>query len=212
MQLQLFEIPKVEPTDFIPRFASANPLDPNNVDQVIEMLLEDGEMLFGKRVDPAPYSFDGIYFSSNVPIMKYREEEQKIVFRLSSDARNDNSKIVWQLAHECVHLLTPARLWTSMFEEGLACWFQMRWAKLCPQLFPEHKCNPENCFANKRFLEAYTIVEELLKQDPDAIKKLRSLQPVISKFTPKLLVTELPQIDVPTAKLLCSRFAQKQKD
>lgn len=212
MQLQLFEIPKVEPTDYIPRFTSVNPLDTNNVDQVISMLLEDAEELFGARVDPAPYAFDGIYFASKVPIMKYNQEEMKIVFRLSSDARNDNSKILWQIAHECVHLMTPARLWTSMFEEGLACWFQMRWAKLCPQLFPEHKCNPEICFENKRFLEAYTIVEELLKQDPNAIKRLRSLQPVISKFTPKLLVTELPQIDVPTAKLLCSRFAQRQKE
>ncbi len=100
MQLQLFDIPKVEPTDYIPRFASVNPLDTTNVDQVISMFLEDAESLFGTRVDPAPYSFDGIYFASKVPIMKYREEEHKIFFRLSNDARNDNSKTVWQIAHE----------------------------------------------------------------------------------------------------------------
>lgn len=212
MQLQLFEIPKVEPTDFVPRFVSVNPLDTTNVDQLIQMLVEDAESLFGTRVDPAPYSFDGIYFASKVPLMKYDPEEMKIVFRLSNDARNDNAKILWQLAHECVHLMTPARLWTSMLEEGLACWFQLRWTKLVPQLFPENKCNPENCFANKRFFEAYSMVEEILKQDPDAIKRLREVEPVISKFTPKMIVSELSYVDVPTAKLLCSRFARKQKE
>jgi hypothetical protein len=210
MQLQLFEIPKVEPTDFIPRFVSANHLDTGNVEQVISMLLDDAEELFGTRVPPYPYTYEGVYFGSNVSQLKYRPEEMKIFIRLSSDARNDNAKILWQLAHECTHLLTPARLWTSMLEEGLACWFQMRWAKLCPQLFPESKCKPEECFASERFLEAYTLVEELLKRDPQAIKRCRKHQPVISKFTPTLIVTEISSVDVPTAKLLCSRFARKK--
>jgi len=211
MQLQLFEIPKVEPTDFIPRFVSANHLDTTNAEQVIKMLLEDAEELFGTRVAPYPYTYEGVYFGSNVSQLKYRPEEMKIFIRLSSDARNDNAKVLWQLAHECIHLMTPARLWTSMLEEGLSCWFQIRWAKLCPQLFPESKLKPEECFKHDRFLEAYTLVDALLKRDPQAIKRCRMLEPVISKFTPKLIVTEISSIDVPTAKLLCSRFAQRKK-
>lgn len=211
MQLQLFEIPKVEPLDFIPRFTFANPLDANNVAQIVECLLDDAETLFGKRVPPYPYTYEGVYFGSAIPQMKYRPEEMKIFIRLSNDARNDNAKILWQLAHESIHLLTPARLWTNMLEEGLGCWFKLRWARLCPQLFLESKLKPEECLGNKRFLEAYLMVEEVLKQDPDAIKKLRKQQPVISKITPKLIVAELSFVDVPTAKLLCSRFARKQK-
>ncbi len=212
MQLHLFEIPKVEPVDFIPRFVSANQLDSRNVDEVVSMLLDDAESLFGTRIDPSPYSFGGVYFGSDVPQMKYRLDEMKIVIRLSQCARNDNGKILWQLAHECLHLLSPVRLWTTMLEEGLACWYQLRWTKICPQLFSKTFLTPETAFGGPthRYFEAFSMVDEILKNDQDSIKRIRAAQPIISKITPTQLVREITQLDIPTAKKLSSRFSTKK--
>lgn len=211
MQLHLFEIPKVEPVDFIPRFVAANQLDSRNVDEVVSMLLDDAESLFGPRVDPAPYTFSGVYFGADVPQMKYRPDEMTIAIRLSQCARNDNGKILWQLAHECLHLLTPVRLWTTMLEEGLACWYQMRWTKICPHLFTQNFLKPETAFGvTHRYFDAYTMVDEILKNDPESIKRIRAVQPIISKITPTQLVSEITQLDIPTAKKLSSRFTTKK--
>lgn len=211
MQLHLFDIPKVEPVDFIPRFVAANQLDSRNVDEVVSMLLDDAESLFGTRVDPAPYTFSGVYFGADVPQMKYRADEMTIAIRLSQCARNDNGKILWQLAHECLHLLTPVRLWTTMLEEGIACWYQMRWTKICPHLFTKNFLSPETAFGvTHRYFDAYNMVNEILKNDPDSIKRIRATQPIISKITPTQLVSEITQLDIPTAKKLSSRFTTKK--
>ena len=165
----------------------------------------------GTRVDPSPYSFGGVYFGADVPQLKYRPDEMKIVIRLSQCARNDNGKILWQLAHECLHLLSPVRLWTTMLEEGLACWYQLRWTQICPQLFTENFLSPETAFGGRthKYFEAYSMVDEILKHDQDSIKRIRTTQPIISKITPSQLVSEITRLDVPTAKKLSSRFSKK---
>ncbi len=122
------------------------------------------------------------------------------------------AKFSGQLAHECLasaYACSP--LDNDKLEEGLACWYQMRWTKMRPHLFTPNFLEPETAFeVTHRYFDAYKMVDEILKNDPESIKRIRAVQPIISKITPTQLVSEITQLDIPTAKKLSSRFTTKK--
>lgn len=208
LQFELFQQTKTDPYESVSAFLSTKQIDKKNVYEIVSILMADIEHLFGARVELSPYRFGGVYFSSTFPRLENHAREKKYVIRLARSSKNYSASVLWQLAHECVHLLSPAPVRSTLLDEGLACWYQTRWTKKCPALFPENYWAPEKRLAGrlKGYYEAYSMVDTILSEDQDAIKRVRQIQPVISKIKPPTLMRELPLLDLSIAKRLCSGF------
>lgn len=106
----------------------------------------------------------------------------------------------YQLAHESIHLLSPTgSKAATVLEEGLATHFSayyMREKMAAPKWHSSMKC----------YAEAQVMTEELLKIDPDAIKRLRVEQPTISAMSANLLLRFYPALIVYLAERLTKRF------
>jgi hypothetical protein len=105
-----------------------------------------------------------------------------------------------ELAHEAVHVLSPAGIGRgpTILEEGLAEYFAQRYVKRVHGMVFEWGTN----------VKADTVmraVSNLLAKNELVIKELRTRQPVISKIDEKLLV-EVAGIELSQAKFLCTDF------
>lgn len=208
LKLQLSQEHTTEPYGVVQRLLADTPLDSNNVHAIVSMLMEDMEHLFGAQTNTSAYRFGGIYFRSTFPRLETRVKEKKFVIRLAKCSKDQNASKLWQLAHECVHMLSPLQARTSVLEEGIACWYQTRWTQKCRELFSADYWNPEVRLKGrmKNYFEAYSMVEKILSNDQDAVKKIRKIEPVIGRIKPTLLVKEIPTLDSSTAKKLCAGF------
>jgi hypothetical protein len=106
---------------------------------------------------------------------------------------------VFQLAHECVHLLSPSGGNNALrIEEGFATWFADKAAS-------EHVG-----FHNVKHIASYAAaradVEVLLERDLLAIKLIRETQPILWELTPADILAALPDTDAALAERLCERF------
>jgi len=119
---------------------------------------------------------------------------------LSRDSRNKPWLASLELAHEAVHVLSPAGLSSGLtiLEEGLAEWFAQRYVSRVHGMVFERGANPKA----DAVMQA---VSTLLTRNEFVIKKLRTRQPVISKIDEKLLV-EMAGIKAAEAKFLCTNF------
>ncbi|PPC67092.1 hypothetical protein C1Y42_22380 [Pantoea sp. ICBG 985] len=102
-----------------------------------------------------------------------------IAISLSVEAYSDRQEMVYQLAHECVHLLAPVvGDGAPVIEEGLATVFS--------EDMIEFWCNNTNKQAYtvvQKYREAASRVRDLLRLEPEAIKKLRAVQPDFYRMT-----------------------------
>ena len=119
---------------------------------------------------------------------------------LSRDSRTKPWLASLELAHEAVHVLSPAGFGggPTILEEGLAEWFAQRYVNRVHGL----------TFERGSDLKADAVmraVSTLLAKNELLIKHLRTRQPVISKIDEKLLV-EVAGIERAQAKFLCSDF------
>ena len=104
-----------------------------------------------------------------------------------------------ELAHEAVHVLSPAGFaGPTILEEGLAEWFAQRYAGRVQDLVFERGANP-------RADAVMSAVGTLLAKNQLVIKQLRTREPVISKIDQKLLV-EVAGVEPSQAKFLCTNF------
>lgn len=119
---------------------------------------------------------------------------------LSRDSRTKPSVASVELAHEAIHVLSPAPFGRgpTILEEGLAEWFAQRYVNRVHGLVFERGSNPK-ADAVMRAVSALLAKNELV------IKNLRTRQPVISKIDEKLLV-EVAGITLDQAKFLCTDF------
>lgn len=116
----------------------------------------------------------------------------------------DSSTKPWiaslELAHEAIHILSPAAFGSgpTILEEGLAEYFAQRYANRVHGLTFERGSNPKADAVMR-------AVSSLLAKNQSVIKDLRTRQPVISKIDEKLLV-EVAGIEPVQAKFLCTNF------
>ena len=114
---------------------------------------------------------------------------------------------VWQVAHECVHLLDPAKLGnTNFLEEGLASWFQ-----------DEPKFHNEKVRGyiarNKRRIPSYVEAKKLvLACKPEshlcsAVKKIRASGVRIRDIEEEMLESHLPRVNDSIIERLCTPFS-----
>lgn len=98
---------------------------PITLPEYTSYFLECLERLFGPR-DPS-FTIVGVHISRDEgPAIWYPPTGTKhIIVRLGCNVLANPTQARWQLAHECLHLLDPAREdEVSFLEEGLATWFQ----------------------------------------------------------------------------------------
>lgn len=134
-------------------------------------------------------TFAGITFHENGPqtVPIFSHSQVKIILSLNcynADVSSFNAEeLIFELSHETCHLLSPTS-WqcVTWLEEGMAVYFSVYYHKIAfPQSqYAERSIRLEG---NKKYLEAYHLVKELIEQFPSTIKYIRSFTPQISKIT-----------------------------
>lgn len=162
-----------------------------NIDLLITKSLSDevnswtlssriGEMLglaiekFGKV--NSEFFFLGIEFKNDGPRIRYHKPNY-ITIHLTPNSLENEFMALYQLSHEVYHLLSPTGKYdANNLEEGLAVYF----SKLYLDRFTQDIFNWEAATQpDKRYYNAYQLVDKLLRFDPNIIKTLRTNFPQI---------------------------------
>src|SRR5208337_1006395 len=88
--------------------------------------------LVEERYGPRDCSFTllGVEFSEPQPQIWFPGDCRHVVIQLTTSAMNDEIQALYQLAHECVHLLDPVVFGlASVFEEGVATLLSAEYAR-----------------------------------------------------------------------------------
>jgi len=157
--------------------------------------------LYGER--DYSYAFAGIEFTPDDPHLRFYEGNH-VIIQLHSIAMLDRNQAFGQLAHECVHLLspTPGRP-VKILEEGMAVAFSYVYMRdtmrvILPPLGKES------------YQEALDLVTLLLNIDQDGIKKMRKEEPTISNITKSLVLKYYPTLPEEVAARLTRTFVRDE--
>jgi hypothetical protein len=159
-------------------------------------MLREVEELYGIR--DRSFTILGVEFVEGVPQIWFPGNCNHIAIQLSTHAMNDVNRALFQLAHECVHLLDPAVFGqASVLEEGLATNFSLMYAR---------RTNPSCETGSTKYDAANRRVEQLLVQHPDAIRHLREGGERLSRFTVEKLIGQCPGLTESAAQVLACQF------
>lgn len=168
-----------------------------------EMLLH-AEALFGPR-DTA-WTVLGIDFTPDGARTWTPGNCGHIIVHLDMHALTNRRDAYCQLAHECVHLISPTgKADANVLEEGLAVWFSQRYMQY---VFGEGWWSGQvkiHSYAN-----AFALAKKLLALDADIIKKLRAAQPVIARITAEQILEQCPNVPPELAASLTARFSTER--
>lgn len=158
---------------------------------LVPVILKEVEKEYGKKVGKVRFStivYEGVSrpeldyeaFINAIPPIRH-----KVNIALTADTKANWAKGLFQLSHEVVHLLSALEYdedqIVSNLEEGLAVHFSHVYTKR--EAGDEENFNAPTQRNGYRY--AYDLVQQLLKIDPIAIRKLRVQQPHFNKITPK---------------------------
>ncbi len=154
----------------------------------------------GLEFDTTPNAKPRIWFlDTGYPGHETKNGFNHIVIRLTADAQNDANLAIWQLAHECVHLIDPWNIEaegrpTNYLEEGLAAWYQTTIIQDIPM--------------NPPYDEAKSLVEPYMPDLASVIKHLRTNHnlPISAVGDPDFLLNHCQEMDLKVAETLCRRF------
>lgn len=124
------------------------------------------------------------------------------MIQLSLECLNEPLRAHYQLAHECVHFLSPTGgRQGTVLGKGLATHFQQDYLR---QHFDVDWCSS----GMRSYDEARSFVEALLAIDANAIKNLREDQPEIQLIHAEAILAQYPELGKDTAVALTSPFVQ----
>ncbi len=169
----------------------------------IERLLGPRDPKFtytGLEFDTTPNASPHIWFlKTGYPGHETDQDPTHITIRLTVAAQNDANLAIWQLAHECVHLIDPWNLKregrpSNYLEEGLATWYQNT-------IIQDIHLDPP-------YDEAKSLVQPHMPQLAQTIKHLRTNHNLrIGDIDDHdLLLRNFPEMDAKVAERLCQRF------
>jgi hypothetical protein len=132
------------------------------------------------------WRYVGVEINDMPPHLRYYHETASVSISLSKKVTSDETQLHFQLAHEVCHLLYPAmsingtKEATTVLNEGVSTYFSV-WAagRFCSQEYLINNLEQHS----PNYFRAMTAVQELLKNDQEAIKKLRLLEPELNKLT-----------------------------
>lgn len=172
-------------------------------------LLVRAESLYGPREEI--WTFAGVVVRHDGPMLLF-PEASILAVAISDDALQDEHKRLFQLSHEVVHLLSPQRAFKDapMLEEGVAVRFSLDGPNYADHEYrrlaeEDIRTNP----ANVLYAEALDIADRVLSTQPDAIKRLRLVEPAFWAITPELLADF--GVDKDTAKRACERVQMRPR-
>ena len=167
--------------------------------QELLRIFKEAELRFGPRDASYQLSLPRITECHNSRTLIIRPLRMTRIY-LSRDARTKPWIASLELAHEAIHLLSPAPFGKgpTILEEGLAEYFGQRYADRVHGLTFERGANPKAD-------DVMRAVAALLAKNEFVIRELRQRQPVFSKIDEKLVV-EVARIEPAQAKFLCSDF------
>ncbi|ASD64245.1 hypothetical protein [Bdellovibrio bacteriovorus] len=163
-------------------------------------LLATAEQWYGGR--DKTWNFAGVTFSSDGPYLYYPPGDEKMVeIHLMKGVKDDQA--LYQLSHEVVHLLAPARHPPAiMLEEGLAVKFSIEAPNYMGRDY--RRLAIEDLKTNSNYCAAYNLVRELLILKPKAVMQLRSEEPNFFAMTPEF-ITKTLGVDLEFAVRLTER-------
>ncbi len=166
-----------------------------------EMLLHTEEM-FGPR-DTA-YTILGIDFAPDGSKTWSPGNCGHVIIQLDMNALRDRHDAYRQLAHECVHVISPTgKADANVLEEGLAMLFEHHYMHY---VFGEGWWSEPFDFPS--YSNALTLARELFSLDSNIIKKVRQIQPIIAYITAEQIRDQCPAATKELAVALTQRFVR----
>lgn len=144
--------------------------------------IQEMEIRYGSR--DRSWTYVGVEFHTGQPQVWFpggheTPPRQHIAINLSVESFSDRQRTVYQLAHECVHLLAPVKdLAVPVIEEGLATAFA--------EDMIEYWCDNTRKQAYTdlpKYVNAAARVRELLALAPEAILRLRATEPAFKRMS-----------------------------
>lgn len=167
-------------------------------------MLFHAEKMFGER--DKSFTLLGIEFMETGPRIWYPKDNKNIVIQLTPDALNSEAIAYYQLAHECVHLLSPSgKANANVLEEGVAVWFSWWYLKHTLNVDGEEFTK----FA-KNYYTAGLLVEKALEGNPDFFKEARALRPEIWEITAREIHALCPGLEEAEAETLAMPFGKSE--
>lgn len=169
-------------------------------------MLQIAESVFGGRDET--YTILGIEFVDGSPKIWYPGDSTRIVIQLCRTCLLKPDFACFELAHETVHLLSPVRGQSAtVLEEGLATHFQVWYMDdHYPQDWP--RLGLDTAMLPQSYAHAKSLVEQVLHTDPDAIRQLRIMQPVLSRITAQQIQCQCPSLPPGVATALAGTFEE----
>ena len=159
-------------------------------------LLAMAEALFGPR-DPSKIVCQP-EFRIDGPRIRHTIDECGVFAELSHNARYYWSTVVYELAHETVHLLDPVKGNASFLEEGVAVAFSIH----VQERFGVRVQRPEIL----SYVVAHSLAETLPEGALTSASCIRQAVGKLSDVTPGGLLCLFPETDADVATILCNEF------
>ena len=167
--------------------------------QELLRIFEEAELLFGPRDTSYQLSIPRITECATSRAYMFGPLRMTRIY-LSRESRIKPWLASVELAHEAIHVLSPAGLGRgpTILEEGLAEYFAQRYVNRVHGMVFERG-------SNAKADAVMQAVSSLMAKNKFVIKDLRTRQPVISKIDEKLLV-EVAGVERSQAKFLSADF------
>lgn len=148
-------------------------------------LIALAEQMFGPMA--LNWEYAGVTFSNHPPHLSYEPDTSRVQISLSLRTTEDNLQRDFQLAHEVCHLLYPSadpghpsKPQTIVLNEGISTYFSVL---VVNDAYGEETGMQvlENLeMHSPKYFNALMLTTRLMQLDPDAIKKVRAIQPMIN--------------------------------
>jgi hypothetical protein len=136
-------------------------------------MLSEVESLYGPR--DSSWTILGVEIGPDIPQLWYPGDRKHVLVQLGVTALNDAHRAYYQLAHECVHLLSPTGTsYAPVLEEGLATVYSEDYMK--SQFGTAWHADLPS------YVRAASLVRELLAINPAAVRLLRAEVPSFEKL------------------------------
>lgn len=160
-------------------------------------MLRDAEDKFGER--DRSYTILGIEFCGDFPQVWYPDNCRHVVIQLTESCLTNLQEACYQLAHECIHLLSPSGSNDSTnVEEGVACYFAAYYMRteFAQQFWP----------TLPSYRRAFALVTPRLDADVHCMRRLRKEHSSFSQIPKEAIAAEFPALSSSDIDFLACKF------
>lgn len=172
------------------------------ISSLLSKALHHAEEKFGPRIDDFFYA--GHEFIEDGPRIWFPGNRNHVIIQLSMGSLEELGCALYELSHEVVHLLCPVVNGTATnLEEGLATWFS--------ENFTVDGITAPHASSMPCYSAARDAISELLACDPYCIKKMREVEPYLSKISESQILENCPSFPEDKAGFLSEKFVRTQQ-